>query len=263
MILSGSSIVLAITAIALGKSSEQAVIKRSDESIRLQNDVFIKTTEALQRIEASTGVTEKRIEDIITGRVGAISHSLAELTSSKRKGLGLKADELEKEIHRSIMREVKETRTPEEERKRKRKEEVTRYEQFHQLALSSFSNIDNVKTDKLGHGDIYGKGEDLFDGIYHIGEEKIGLAAFDQKDSAKLSGLNDYVISVTKLIIENAIQKVVLVFDGDPDNQNATVAEVTEQVEMFKGSPIERINIVVSDLNNLEKALSGIEISNK
>ena len=66
VILSGASIVLALSAIALGKISEQSVL-RSDESIRLQNEVFVKTTEALQRIEASSGGIEKRIEDIISG----------------------------------------------------------------------------------------------------------------------------------------------------------------------------------------------------
>src|SRR6266851_9041264 len=44
--LSAASIVLAVAAITLGKASEQAMIRRSDESIRLQNEVFIKTTEA-------------------------------------------------------------------------------------------------------------------------------------------------------------------------------------------------------------------------
>ena len=72
IILSGASIVLAITAIMLGKISENAMIQRSDESIKLQTDVFVKTIEALQAIKASTGVTQKRIEDIISGRVGDI-----------------------------------------------------------------------------------------------------------------------------------------------------------------------------------------------
>ncbi len=54
VLLSGASIFLAIAAIALGRFSEQAIIDRSDESIRLQNAVFQKTTDALQRIESST-----------------------------------------------------------------------------------------------------------------------------------------------------------------------------------------------------------------
>lgn len=73
VVLAGASIFLAITAIALGKASEQAMIHRSDESIRLQNQIFTKTTDALARIESSTGVTERRVEDIISGRIGNIS----------------------------------------------------------------------------------------------------------------------------------------------------------------------------------------------
>ena len=86
IILSGSSIVLAISAILLGKFSEQAMIQRSDDSIRIQNEVFQKTTDALQRIESSTGVTEKRIEDIISGRVGDISYKIAEIATESQKG---------------------------------------------------------------------------------------------------------------------------------------------------------------------------------
>src|SRR5581483_10511264 len=51
--LSAASIVLAIAAIALGKISEHSIIRRSDESIRLQNEVFVRTTDALARIESS------------------------------------------------------------------------------------------------------------------------------------------------------------------------------------------------------------------
>ena len=100
VIVSGASMVLAVAAIALGRASEQAVVTRSDESIRLQNEVFTKTTEALQRIEASTGVTEKRIEDIIAGRVGDISHQIAEMASKGGKQSPKDFKELEENIRR-------------------------------------------------------------------------------------------------------------------------------------------------------------------
>ena len=122
VILAGAAIVLAISAITLGKSSEQAVIKRSDESIRLQNEVFTKTTEALQRIESSTGVTEKRIEDIISGRAGEISRELAEITIRDRKVLPDDARKLEENIRRSIMHSVTEQSVEEREALQKRRE---------------------------------------------------------------------------------------------------------------------------------------------
>lgn len=104
VLLSGASIFLAVAAIALGKFSEQAMIQRSDESIRLQNEVFQKTTEALQRIESSTGVTEKRIEDIISGRVGDISQKIAQIASQKQGSEGgVKPKEIEDMVRLSLM----------------------------------------------------------------------------------------------------------------------------------------------------------------
>jgi regulator of protease activity HflC (stomatin/prohibitin superfamily) len=95
----GASIVLAFTAINLGKSSEQMMIERSEKSIELQNEVYIKTTEALKKIESSTGVTEKRIEDIIAGRVGDIASRLVDdkIVTGKDK------DKLEHELRRSVI----------------------------------------------------------------------------------------------------------------------------------------------------------------
>lgn len=264
VILSGSSIVLAVTAITLGKSSEQAVIKRSDESIRLQNEVFIKTTEALQRIEASTGVTEKRIEDIISGRVGDISQSIAELATGKRKGHSLNKRELEEEIRRSIMREVKEKKTPEEkeERERKRKEEGNRYHEFHQLTLSSFSNRDDTKAEKLGHGSTGGKGDKLFDGLFLIGESRIGLSAFHNEKLDNLSYIDEYIAEVAKALIGNTIKYAVLVFDNPNTNYETISNYITTELKLYKDNPIEHIKIVVDESENLSNALNDLTFSN-
>lgn len=62
--LSSISIFLAITAIILSKSSEKTIIDRNDAGINLQQDIHLKTLETLKQIEVSTGVTEKRIDDI-------------------------------------------------------------------------------------------------------------------------------------------------------------------------------------------------------
>lgn len=78
IMLGGASVVLAINAIHLGKQSEELMIERSEKSIELQNEVYIRTTEALKKIESSTGVTEKRIEDIISGRVGDLANRLVQ-----------------------------------------------------------------------------------------------------------------------------------------------------------------------------------------
>lgn len=65
VVLAGATAALAIVAISLGQYSERAMVLRSDESIRLQNEVFQKSIEALSRIESSTDTTGRRIEDIM------------------------------------------------------------------------------------------------------------------------------------------------------------------------------------------------------
>jgi len=76
--LGAAAIILASITILLSRSAEDALIKRSDEGIRLQNDAFVRTSEVLSKIQASTGVTEKRLEDIISGRTGVIAQEVFE-----------------------------------------------------------------------------------------------------------------------------------------------------------------------------------------
>lgn len=85
--LGGSAIILAVITIVLSRGAEDALIRRSDEGIRLQNDVFVRTNEVLSRIQASTGVTEKRIEDIIAGRTSVIAAEVVEKSLPAESGV--------------------------------------------------------------------------------------------------------------------------------------------------------------------------------
>jgi hypothetical protein len=192
VVLSAASIVFAIAAIWLGKVSELSVIRRSDESIRLQNEVFVRTTEALQRIEASTGVTEKRIEDIIQGRVGDISHKIAELTGGP--GLMRDKESLEEQIRRSIIEGVRSGGKDESDEKReKRRSEAEkrheRYKNFHHALLGAFAN-NNFISKKLGDGSYNGIGEELFDVVAEMGDFKIGASAFTKSSIDRLRTLS-------------------------------------------------------------------------
>lgn len=192
VVLSGASTLLAVAAIALGKFSEQAMIQRSDESIRIQNEVFQKTTEALQRIESSTGVTEKRIEDIISGRVGDISQKIARIASEEGNSDGdTKAKDIEEIIRRSLMEALAQEgvvrRTPGinldverlEGEVRARSERDTKYQAAHQSLLTALSMRDDMKAVKMGLGKVGATGDDLFDGIYVTDSgKKIGVLDF-------------------------------------------------------------------------------------
>lgn len=264
VILSGASIVLAVSAIALGKSSEQAVIKRSDESIRLQNDVFIKTTEALQRIEASTGVTEKRIEDIISGRVGDISHNIAELATG-RSMRGLDREELEKEIRRSILRGVKREKSPEEEAEniKKQEEKRKRYESFHQKVMAGFSNRPDTKAEKLGHGFTSAEGDEQFDGIFKMGNYRVGVSAFSSDVAENIDKFHDYIEGIAKNIISGNINYAVLVFDSDSSQQEVILNKISKQFQLYKNNPEERISVIATHPEEVEQIISDLPISYK
>src|SRR2546421_1337070 len=51
--LGAGSLILAILSISLSRQAEDALIRRSDEGIRLQNEVYLRTSEVLGTIQAS------------------------------------------------------------------------------------------------------------------------------------------------------------------------------------------------------------------
>ena len=268
IILTGASIILAVAAITLGKSSEQAVIKRSDESIRLQNEVFVRTTEALQRIEASTGVTEKRIEDIISGRVGDLSHRIAELATKGGGGLGKSVKELEEEIRESIMQSVKdEGGKPSVEKMREKRqirlEERKREEEYqsnHQKLLNAFANRDDLKEIKSGHGSINKAGDDLFDGIFSGENVRVGVSTFSNDANSEWFKIYASNVAV-ELLSGNATHVYVVFFDGcnkqsQIEIMNTVKSHLKEEIGM-------KIHILTVDPDKAEKVIGELKISNK
>lgn len=262
VLLSGASIVLAVTAIALGKSSEQSVIKRSDESIRLQNDVFIKTTEALQRIEASTGVTEKRIEDIISGRVGDISHQIAELATRGGKRRPSDAKELEEDIRRSLLRTIRSEHTEEEmlsrkQRKEEEKIKEERYQKSHEKLLLTIGNRDNVDIEKIGHGTLGNQGDALFDGIYSHGGRKTAISTF--REDSKPDSIQEFISSAASEIAKGSIQSFVVVL-FTLENEDERLNTVRGQLTLLKEEIANNIQIVSINYENIQDAAKRIEL---
>ncbi|QNG99175.1 hypothetical protein [Pseudomonas sediminis] len=244
VVLSGASIVLAVSAIGLGKFSEQAIIKRSDDSIRLQNEVFAKTTEALQRIESSTGVTEKRIEDIISGRVGDLSQRIAEIATEGSKGNNISKEELEKEIKESIMSSLSEekigSRSPTEERERaaaraaerervstkaaERRRIEQAYQEFHGRVLKGFANQkDTTFISPPGHGDLDLQGVNFFDSVFLNDGKKIGVLTFRDETEEKI--LTSTVFSCVRELRNGTVDKAYIVMDRPTDEVERVIAE--------------------------------------
>ena len=259
IIFGGASIILAITAIFLGKSSEKIMIERSEKSIELQNDVYIKTTEALKKIESSTGVTEKRIEDIISGRVGAIADKLVEdkiIPDKKRK-------ELENELIRSI-------KTGEsEEEKRKRHEKLKEkadflkiYEKYQEKTLLAITNMDGVKTRKFGEGSISKSGEDLVDGYYEYNGIRFGICVFYNHwfyEDTLLNDLNNFLNNIAKEISNNTFQKIFLVFNEGCEITSKLEVELSKIRMLYKDEIINNILVIIDDSEHIaEKVINQL-----
>jgi hypothetical protein len=264
VILSGASIVLAISAIALGKSSERAVIDRSDESIRLQNEVFIRTNEALQRIEASTGVTEKRIEDIITGRVGDISQKIAGLASDGDSRSGHSKKELEEEIKATLMNAIrggvsKASEDPMEKYLLRKQEIDDKYEKLHDSLMEKIKNIDGIVVGKIGHGSPSKKGDDQIDSIFTHKGKRIGVSTF--RENADSDTFEMYFRGVAKQI-ESGSFSAVFAFSIGGKNFEEAISEIlnpykNELKECIKYKKIDPVEIESIDF---EKIISNNSI---
>ena len=271
VLVSGASIVLAIAAISLGRTSEQAMIRRSDESIRLQNDVFLKTTDALERIESSTGVTEKRIEDIISGRVGDISHRIAEIAAEQGGRPIRDMSEVEDEIRESILETVRREMGPagrfarfdEEREKREKRQEIKAQAQKEYSAtlkrlLNAFANRSDSTVIRHSEGKLSADGYELFDGVFEINDEKIGVSAFSKHHSE--FSIDVFVLKAAEEIVSERITRALMVFfaDQEPipafDVAKSAVANLQQEIQskvFVLAFPVDEIEEKVSGLNLL------------
>lgn len=269
VILSGASIVLAISAITLGKSSEQAVINRSDESIRLQTEVFTKTTDALQSIKQSTGVTEKRIEDIISGRAGDLSKQIAELTADETVSGQIDVKELEEKIKKSLTQSFERNGPSESEKEErmKRRAEVKakrdQYEKYHESLLYSVANKPDVNIEKLGHGTPVDDRDpkDRYDGIFVKDGVKTAISTFMPQDSAHVLGrsYSDILRALALPLEEQEIERLYLVQFEDGETKSEITA-LEESIGLMKQEIASRIKIAKVPYSNVDEWVDCVEL---
>ncbi len=277
VILSGASIVLAISAISLGKSSEQSVIQRSDESIRLQNEVFQKTMDALQRIESSTGVTEKRIEDIISGRVGDLSQKIAgRIATDKQEAQeGLSAQEIGEMIKRSLYQSLREegvlsgrtTLGMDEERRRIememeeeeriRQKKIEEYETFHKRLLTSLSSRNDLKAIKIGTGEVSASGDDVFDGIY-LRKDGKRIGVLDFADHHRVESVRKMTLTALYELQKGSMADVYVILFGPIEPFEREFADV---IAMADSGLKKRISITVCPPDKIEETAEALAIA--
>ena len=258
VLIGGASIVLAIVAISLGKMSETALTDRGDEHLRLQTEIYTKTTEALQKIASSTDVTEKRIEDMISGRVSDISHDLARSFPGSRKS----PDDMEREIRQSIMGSIrrKESEEQRREEKKKEKEQEEAYQTAHKQALLAFANKQHTKVSKLEHGSPDDEGEGLFDALYIRKNEKIALSTFRPGSSDTVPRL--FIINALSELQSESINSLVVLLFTDDETENKSVV-IDKVLGVVPDDLSDRVQIVVSPLETVEETISDVDLNTK
>jgi hypothetical protein len=283
-LLSGASTVLAVVAINLGKASEVSVIERSDQSIKLQQEVFSKTIEALQRIESSTGVTEKRLEDIISGRVGDISERAVEIVSNakdeRRLGFDAKEDakELEQRLRNSILialreereanaennqravdaaRRAAEMRVAEAEFATKRllqQQEEGDYQEKHVRFLRAIVNRGDLKVHKMAHGNTGKTGAALFDALYEVRHngKTIGVSTFRVGPSSEIV---NFIAAAAQEITKGFVDAAIAVAFTESDNSRSAL----NTINVLSPDVANRLRMVHAK-GDFEEAASCIDI---
>lgn len=248
---SAASIVLAVTAIALGRLSEQVIVSRADESIRLQNEVFVRTTDALARIESSTGVTERRIEDIISGRAGDMSKSIAEdlEVSGANKLPDRKA--LEESIKESLLEQFSSERQQQRAAATRAKKEqmdlaLTRYRAFQGSLLASIANARLCDCEKLGEGSWDASDESAVDGIVKCGIHRIGLSVMSAErplSNEHFSAFPSFLDNAAAMLAKGSISHLFAVFNGPLASDGRWMQVVARKKAVMRADLAERIMI--------------------
>ena len=252
--LSLASIVLAITAISLGRSSEQVVVERSDESIRLQSEIFTKTTEALARIESSTGVIAARVEDM-AGRASIVSDRVAEKLIGVSGISPRQRDEIEKEVRESIISEMSSPPPPltrQEARtllvkEEKSKIQTERFKNFHETVLIAISNIEDVTAIKIGDGIIGTSGHDLVDGVFRSDGDDIAVCVQDEHYDWLQNDRSSLLQAIRGLAVEIAndvFAEAFVAFDRNVDDEPEYQAVFEDIKKITKEELVHKITIV-------------------
>jgi hypothetical protein len=272
VLLSGASIFLAIAAIALGRFSEQAIVQRSDESIRLQNEVFQKTTDALQRIESSTGVTEKRIEDIISGRVGDLSQKIARIATETQDPQGKdQGKDVEAAIRKALYETLREegitgrsfpnTPSAEEISLRNRNLAEKLAEEEYGKASTAFMQALSVRSDlkavKMSRGHIGKPGDEMYDGIYVLADgTRIGIVDFGLHHSANT--INTAITGVLRDLQNNNVKKAYVVYYGPKERIEPTFNEVISVIDPKLKN---RISLIICPPDQITQVAKDLQIS--
>ncbi len=267
--LGSAAIILATITIMLSRYAEDALIRRSDEGIKLQNEVFVRTSEVLSKIQASTGVTEKRLEDIISGRTTPIVQEAVAKSKLAEAGLDKQViDKISKDLADSLKSEIApllrfgpanaEAKLTEIEVKQKKREEISeRWNQYRLKIVSEVKKIGGVEVISETQGktgaetsggfwDILIKANDkLFGFDTHTKEQVFGTEGSYYDLTSNESTRSELIKALSWRSFKDNIDKAFIIFDEDIWSEEGIV-ELVKLIDSFnsysKGPKIVRLS---------------------
>jgi hypothetical protein len=168
---------------------------------------------------------------LIRDRAGDISHKLADKIAEERVG---RSDprELEKEIKESLLRGFLRTEKPELDAERKKETEereqaMKEYRKFQSKFLLSIADSKLTHSEKIGDGKYSGKGDDLVDGVFKVGDQRVGVCTFSVSPALAHSLQGSFFDLLTKIANEirnGTFNKVILAFNDSLTENNTYTA---------------------------------------
>ena len=257
--LGSAAIILATITIVLSRHAEDALIRRSDEGIKLQNEVFVRTSEVLSKIQASTGVTEKRLEDIISGRTAPIVQEAVAKSKLAEAGLNKQViDKISKDLAESLKSEITplvrfgpakaEKKLAEIESKQKKSEEITaRWNEFRSQVVSEVLKIGGVELISETEGDAGSEiSEEFWDLLIKANGKRFGFDIHTKEQvyekeggfcglTSKQSSRSRLIKSLSWQAFQDNIDKVFVAFDEDVWSEQG-IAELVKLVDSFNSN---------------------------
>lgn len=246
--LSASAIVLAITAIILSKNSEQFISHQNNESRDLQNEIFSRTIEVLGEIRSSSGITEKRIDDI--------SKKIADVPRLTGGGR-------EEKIKEIMRRDLLSTTSQLDKFKEK---ENKKEEEFKNEVMLKIANTERVIAEKIGEGDFDESGKELVDGLFSLDAKKFSVSTFYINDHDGVFDVfgqdtyKDYFLSLLREISSGTFFKSFLIFNKKVEEDPSFVElykktrsllkdEIKDKLVIVSGQPEEIIKKIIESLS--------------
>ncbi len=246
--LSTASIVLAITAIVLSKKSEQTIMQRNDDGIKYQSEIFNKTIDVLSKIETSTGISEKRIEDI-TREIKSIERS--------KPGPKSKDDQVKEALRRALHSH------PEKSDIRSKKV-PDKQEEFTKSVMETLSQIRGVSLVRVSSGDFDESGEEMVDGIFSMAGQRFSVSTFYFYGPAKIANFADsdtykqYFLNLASEISKNTFEKSFLVFNKDVDNDEEFKNLFNSTLNILDKKIAPKIVLASGSLENIKKVIAQV-----